>query len=79
MEEWRAIARRGHALGNRTLFHPWLKEADGRVTEEIKAMNTLLQAVDAQQARTLAYTCGDETIRGGSSVDVVRPFVPDAT
>ena len=42
-------------------------------------MNTLLQAVDAQQARTLAYTCGDETIRGGSSVDVVRPFVPDAT
>jgi sialate O-acetylesterase len=30
MEEWRAIARRGHELGNHTLFHPCLRVADGR-------------------------------------------------
>jgi sialate O-acetylesterase len=30
LEEWRAIARRGHELGNHTLFHPCLRNADGR-------------------------------------------------
>src|ERR1035437_376603 len=30
MEEWRAIARRGHELGNHTLFHPCLRRVDGR-------------------------------------------------
>jgi len=30
MEEWRAIARRGHELGNHTLFHPCLRHIPGR-------------------------------------------------
>lgn len=30
MEEWRAIARRGHELGNHTLFHPCLRHEPGR-------------------------------------------------
>lgn len=31
MEEWRGVARRGHELGNHTLFHPCLRrEASGR-------------------------------------------------
>lgn len=30
MEEWRAAARRGHELGNHTLFHPCLRHEPGR-------------------------------------------------
>jgi peptidoglycan/xylan/chitin deacetylase (PgdA/CDA1 family) len=30
LEEWRAIARRGHELGNHTLVHPCLRVVDGR-------------------------------------------------
>ena len=33
MEEWRAAARRGHELGNHTLFHPCLRQVPGRVRE----------------------------------------------
>ncbi len=94
--EWRAVAQRGHELGNHTLSHPCLKEAFGRarawvgpeqdldsysitrIVNEVRVMNTLLNAVDGQQARTLAYTCGDETVRGVSFVDQIQPLVPAA-
>ncbi len=97
MEEWRAAARRGHELGNHTLFHPCLRqEASGRVrtwvtperrlenytvhrmVAEIGMMNTLLYAVDGQDSRTLAYTCGDEVAGGISFVDKIRPMFPAA-
>jgi sialate O-acetylesterase len=96
LEEWRGVARRGHELGNHTLFHPCLRQEPGRVRdfvtperalenytvnrirEEILAMNTLLFAVDAQEARTLAYPCGDETAGGVSYVDAIRPMFPAA-
>lgn len=29
MDEWRAVARRGHELGNHTLFHPCLRVEEG--------------------------------------------------
>lgn len=96
MEEWRAIARRGHELGNHTLFHPCLSVIDGhkrtwvapdrdltsytvrRIADEVKIMNGFLFAVDGLNARTLAYTCGDEVAGGKSYVDAIRPLVPAA-
>jgi sialate O-acetylesterase len=37
MEEWRAIVRNGHEIGNHTLFHPCLKvKADGSTAEWVK-------------------------------------------
>jgi peptidoglycan/xylan/chitin deacetylase (PgdA/CDA1 family) len=92
MEEWRAVARSGHELGNHTLFHPCLRRADGRerafvvperdlgnytvrrIADEIRVMNALLLAVDGLNARTLAYTCGDEIAGGVSYVDAIRPL-----
>lgn len=96
MAEWRAIAVRGHELGNHTLFHPCLKQADGRertwvdaerdlntysiarIVAEFRVMDAFLHAVDGEKAHTLAYTCGDETIRGVSFVDSIRPLAPAA-
>jgi sialate O-acetylesterase len=96
MPEWRALAQRGHELGNHTLFHPCLKRADGRertwvtteqdldrytilrIANEVRVMNTMLHAVDGQELRTLAYTCGDESVRGVSYVESIQSLVPAA-
>lgn len=86
IEEWRKAAKEGHELGNHSLTHPcdaslpkrgWVaKENDlskytvQRAVTEIKATNTLLQAIDGKTERTFAYPCGDLTIGG-------IPFYPD--
>lgn len=77
--KWKKAAANGHELGNHTIFHPCLGNLPGRgfvspdydmskysirrMTDEIKAMNTLLKAVDGKERRTFAYTCGDMKIR----------------
>lgn len=53
MEEWRALARRGHELGNHTLFHPCIRNRpDGRVFEwvspEYALENYTLQQIIAE-------------------------------
>lgn len=76
---WRKAAANGHELGNHTVFHPCLGNLPGRsfvspdydmskysirrMTDEIRAMNTLLKAIDGKEKRTFAYTCGDMKIR----------------
>lgn len=87
MEEWRDLVRRGHELGNHSLFHPcdgskhdWVKpeyDLNGYSLEQIRnellAANTLLQAVDGKTERTYAYTCSDFRVSGGASyVDLTR-------
>lgn len=80
IEQWRKAAKEGHELGNHTLTHPcdaglpkreWVaKENDlskytvQRAVTEIRATNTLLQAIDGKTERTFAYPCGDLTIGG---------------
>lgn len=73
MEDWRAIVKNGHELGNHTLFHPcdgtgrdWVKpEYDLRsytkeqILSELTLASTFLKAVDGKEKRTFAYTCGD--------------------
>jgi len=82
LPEWRAAAQRGHELGNHSLFHPCdsrpagrsfvTPDIDlstytlGRARQEIRAGNTLLQAIDGQTRRTFAYPCGD--LRVGDSL-----------
>lgn len=77
--QWKKAAASGHELGNHTIFHPCLGNLPGRgfvspdydmskysirrMTDEIRAMNTLLKAVDGKERRTFAYTCGDMKIR----------------
>ncbi|QJD77690.1 polysaccharide deacetylase family protein [Spirosoma rhododendri] len=87
IDRWRAAARKGHELGNHTLFHPCLGNQPGRewvnpnkdmskytvqrMTDEIGMMNVLLQTIDGKTERTFAYPCGDTKIGG---VDYYKPI-----
>jgi sialate O-acetylesterase len=86
IDRWRAVARKGHELGNHTLFHPCLGNQPGRewvnpnndmskytvqrMTDEIGMMNVLLQTIDGKSDRTFAYPCGDTKI---GDVDYYKP------
>lgn len=75
---WRKAAAKGHELGNHTVFHPCAGNLSGRqwvkpdydlsrytltrITDEIKAMNTLLYAIDGKSIRTFAFPCSDLTV-----------------
>jgi peptidoglycan-N-acetylglucosamine deacetylase len=79
LEEWRAVARNGHELGNHALFHPCDGSLPGRsfvpadfdlskytvnrAVAEIRTTNVLLYAIDGKTKRTFAYPCGDLKIR----------------
>ncbi len=78
--EWRLAAQHGHELGNHALFHPCDGSLPGRsfvtpdndlskytvsrAVAEIRANNTLLNAIDGKTSRTFAYPCGDRQIGG---------------
>jgi sialate O-acetylesterase len=80
LPEWRRAAQRGHELGNHALMHPCDGTLPGRgfvtpdndlskytvrrAVTEIRATNTLLNAIDGKTARTFAYPCGDRQIGG---------------
>ncbi len=86
--EWKAVADKGHELGNHTLFHPCTGKLPGRewvqpdydlgnytmrrLVDEIKMANTLLEALDGKTKRSLAYPCGDMKIGDSSYVDKIR-------
>ena len=70
LNEWRAIAKEGHELGNHTLFHPCIGNKPGRefvtadynlgtytfrrIQDEIRMTNTILKAIDGKEERTAA-------------------------
>ena len=80
MEEWRAAARRGHELGNHSLFHQCARSKPGRdwvephrnldttsveqMRDQVLLANTMLAAIDGRQERTFTVPCGD-TVAGG--------------
>jgi len=92
MEEWRAMAGRGHELGNHTLFHPchakgfdWVRreyDLDGytfpQLLAELRVANSLLKAVDGKEQRSFAYTCTHTTIDGISFIDSIQGMFPSA-
>jgi len=75
LNEWRAVAKEGHELGNHSLYHPCDGTLPGRgfvtpdhdlskytvdrTVSEIMVNNTLLKAIDGKNERTFAYPCGD--------------------
>ncbi|RZK39151.1 MAG: chitooligosaccharide deacetylase [Pedobacter sp.] len=81
-DEWRAVAKKGHELGNHTLNHPCDGSLGGRnfvnadkdlnkytlnrAVNEIRLNNTLLKAIDGKSKRTFAYPCGDKTVEGAN-------------
>jgi peptidoglycan-N-acetylglucosamine deacetylase len=88
MDEWRQIARNGHELGNHSLFHPcdgqrfeWVKpEYDlnnytlNRLINELQTANSLLKAIDGNEQRTYAYTCGDYIAGGDDFSGKIQPL-----
>ncbi|MDQ6815010.1 MAG: polysaccharide deacetylase family protein [Bacteroidota bacterium] len=77
INDWQAIAKNGHELGNHTLYHPCTggpgrgfvtadydlsKYSIRRITDEMRMTNTLLTAIDGKSKRTFAYPCGDVKI-----------------
>ena len=94
MTEWKAIAAKGHELGNHTFYHPCTGKIPGRefvrpeydlsdysivrITDEIRMMNTLLKAFDGKASRTFAYPCGDTKIGDSSYLDPVKKLFTGA-
>ena len=72
---WRAAARRGHELGNHTLFHQCSSAQSDRawvaahrdletttvaqVKDQALLANTMLHAIDGRRERTFTAPCGD--------------------
>jgi peptidoglycan/xylan/chitin deacetylase (PgdA/CDA1 family) len=90
LPEWRALATRGHELGNHTLFHQCSRKPAGRewvapendldatpaaaLVAQVRVGNTMLQAIDGRSERTFTTPCGDRMAGG---VDYL-PLVADA-
>jgi len=87
MDQWKALTKDGHELGNHTMYHPCQKSEKGmdwvkayhnlddytseQISEEILLANTMLKALDGKENRTFAYPCA-HFFAGGNSY---KPFV----
>lgn len=84
---WRKAAAKGHELANHTIWHAceggrvgreFVKDYDlrfytvKRMTDEIRAMNNILRAIDGKEKRTFAYPCGDTKINDSSYIDPLK-------
>jgi len=94
INEWKAVAAKGHELGNHTLFHPCLGNLPGRsfvqpdydlarytikrIQDEIRMTNTTLEALDGQKQRSFAYPCGDVRIGDTAYLDGLHADVASA-
>lgn len=86
--EWKAVAKKGHELGNHSSFHPCTSLLPGRgfvsveydlnnytvrrMIDEISLTNTLLNSIDGKTNRTFAYPCGDTKIHDTSYIVPLR-------
>ncbi|UTA48937.1 polysaccharide deacetylase family protein [Simiduia sp. 21SJ11W-1] len=90
LDEWRALAAQGHALGNHSVFHHCRASLPGRdwvqphqdldqrsprqMLEELQAANSFLTAIDGQQLRTYTPPCGDTHAGGQPYLPLVAPL-----
>lgn len=88
MEDWRAAARRGHELGNHSLFHQCARSRPERdwvaphrdldttsveqMREQVLLANTMLAAIDGRRERTFTAPCGDILAAGQPYLPAVR-------
>ena len=74
-EEWIAASRRGHELGNHTVFHPgvsskpWVTEGIAldtycldRMRLELLAANRILRMLDGRESRSFAFPCSNPNL-----------------
>ncbi len=87
---WKATALKGHELANHTVYHPCTGGTGrtfvtpshdlrfysaSRITDEIRSMNTILQAMDGKTKRTFAFPCSDTRIRDTPCIDSCKCFL----
>jgi len=85
VDRWRAVAKRGHELGNHTVFHPCAKGSFDMppqqdtanysvawMLKEIGAMNTMLAAIDGKPEHTFATPCGQHVAGGEDYLPALR-------
>jgi peptidoglycan-N-acetylglucosamine deacetylase len=93
LAEWSALARRGHELGNHSLFHPcrsdpekpkaWIgpynleEYTERRLREELSVANCILKLIDGQTERTYANTCWDCTFGRGNMTRPMEPILAE--
>jgi peptidoglycan-N-acetylglucosamine deacetylase len=89
--DWRAVAARGHELGNHTLFHPCLSTPEDpkpfvgpynlldynerRLREELEVASSYLSLLDGKSERTYANTCWHRTF--GPDYAPMEPILAD--
>jgi len=89
--DWRALAARGHELGNHTLFHPCRSTPDEprpfvgpynlaeyserRLREELGVASCVLNLIDGNTQRTFANPCYDRTF--GPERQSMDPLLAD--
>jgi peptidoglycan-N-acetylglucosamine deacetylase len=82
---WRAVAARGHELGNHSLVHPcpagtFAMEPQNNterysvagMLREIGAMNTLLTAIDGKLSHTYGVPCSQTIVGGQDYIEALR-------
>ena len=86
-QAWVDAARRGHELGNHSLFHQcssslpdraWVpphRDLDtttvAQMADQVRLANVMLAALDGHTARTMTVPCGDTQAKDGNYVDAV--------
>lgn len=89
-EDWRAIAKQGHELGNHTINHAcraslpnrqWIDKKNNldnktmaQITKEIIEANQLLNAIDGQTIRTFTLPCTDNIVEGKDLLPEIAPY-----
>lgn len=88
LPEWRAAAKKGHELGNHSLFHQCSKSLPGRdwvdvgqdldkmtvsqMKDQVVLANTFLYAIDGKRERTYTAPCIDKNAGGQNYIDAVK-------
>lgn len=88
LPEWRAAAKKGHELGNHSLFHQCSKSKPGRdwvdagrdldkltvaqMRDQVVLANTVLHAIDGKRERTFTAPCVDKEAGGQNYIDAVK-------
>lgn len=86
---WREVSRKGHELGNHSVYHPcWAKLGSKRsepcralqcyslkeMLSEVGLMNVFLHAIDGKTERSYAYPCGKSVV-GEEEIDYSLPML----
>jgi len=88
LAEWREAAKRGHELGNHSIFHQCDGTLPGRewvpahqdlqtttvlqMRDQVMVANKMLYAIDGRSERTYTAPCGDTVAADGNYINAVK-------